>query len=316
MAGETPEMQAMVGVIGQLDGIASILPSAGTSVSFLQMNGDLYIAGQIEETTFEQIQAHGVKSVFNLRDPTEDGNVDLTSRLKDLGVELIIHPVAWDGRTWTDEEIDVLLAALDRCPKPALVYCKYGCRSAMIGIAHTATRTRYNDGKMRSEDDSHAALEKYSTLLEEVCGKVDPRSMKQFVQAYISRKIANMLSRPGISNLKDDIFIAGQLTEDEINGLVGQGIKAVINLRPISEAGQFGVGVLAREDELVKGAGMEYVNVPVPKGSRFDDPELLATVSKHLQTMPRPILVHCRSGGRAKAVVNNAEAAKQAESSE
>ncbi len=59
--------------------------------------------------------------------------------------------------------------------------------------------------------------------------------------------------------------------------------------------------------QLIKRQGIDYVHVPVPRNGPYDDPEILAVVTAHLDNLQRPVLVHCRTGARVKAVLKNAQ---------
>ena len=146
---------------------------------------------------------------------------------------------------------------------------------------------------------------------------------KTFIASYVASKVNNCLKRPSSSKVCDNVFLAGQLSEDEIREFATkEGCKSVLNLRhpvfileiplPCSkcsrvltfenccqhEAGQFGLGMLAKEKEVVEAMGLKYINVPVPKEGTYDI-ELCQKVSNALMELlstASPVLVHCRSG--------------------
>lgn len=78
---------------------------------------------------------------------------------------------------WSEPSIDTLLASLDKCNTPALVYCKTGARAVALGVAHTATRSRFHEGKLIHEGTNLSAVQKQ--LLDTICGGVEDCQMKK-----------------------------------------------------------------------------------------------------------------------------------------
>lgn len=88
-----------------------------------------------------------------------------------------------------------------------------------------------------------------------------------------------------------DAFAAGgQPTPEEIQQLADRGFKSIVNLRLPDET-----GVLTDEQQLVKDAGLQYVNVPLRSQEACDLTGLLFEVEK----LPTPVYFHCGAGGRA-----------------
>jgi hypothetical protein len=94
--------------------------------------------------------------------------------------------------------------------------------------------------------------------------------MKDFVSTYVIAKITNCAKRPGTTKICDKLYLAGQLTEDELRGFAKTGCRSVLNLRQPDEAGQFGLGMLAKEQDFVESLGLTYVNVPVPREGNYE----------------------------------------------
>ncbi len=104
-----------------------------------------------------------------------------------------------------------------------------------------------------------------------------------------------------VRSVTESIQIADQPTEAELRGLAGEGLRGVINLRnagepdqPLSPEG---------EGELVRSLGVDYLHQPV--GGSPLTTEAVAQVSAFLDrhTTSGPVLLHCRKGGRAAALV-------------
>lgn len=98
-----------------------------------------------------------------------------------------------------------------------------------------------------------------------------------------------------IRSVNDDYSSAGQLTPTQIEEAATQGFKSVLNLRSPAEP-----GTLADEADQVAAAGLGYRQAPVsptvPEGKALEE----ALVA--LEALPKPVLIHCRGGGRATAV--------------
>lgn len=98
-----------------------------------------------------------------------------------------------------------------------------------------------------------------------------------------------------ILSVNDDYSSAGQLTPAQIEQAAAQGFKSVLNLRSPAEP-----GTLADEAEQAAATGLGYAQAPVspttPEG------EALEAALAALEALPKPVLIHCRGGGRATAV--------------
>ncbi len=100
---------------------------------------------------------------------------------------------------------------------------------------------------------------------------------------------------PGIS-------IAGQPTTEELEGLASEGYTAVVNLRHEGEPEQ-PVGVAA-EGELVRGSGLKYLayevgGMPLAESGVQAVCDLIDAEG----AAGGRVLLHCRKGGRAAAMV-------------
>uniref|UniRef100_A0A7S0V7U9 Uncharacterized protein n=1 Tax=Hemiselmis tepida TaxID=464990 RepID=A0A7S0V7U9_9CRYP len=271
----------------------------------LKVHNELFIAGQIDDSSVAEIHSQGIKSIFNLREAGEEGYTEPPQGLE-ASITKTHYPLPADG-TWNDSSLDKLLAELDKCAKPSLVYCKTGPRAAAVAFAHLATRTRFNCGKLDGRNEfSPQAM---SVLDKAVCGPDQSDChMRSFVEEYVKKKVALADGRPGMVQLPGNVWTSGQLTEEEYKEVQKDlGIVCVLNMRPFSEAGEFGLGVLAREPEIIKELGMEYHALPVPKSGPYE-PELIAKVGEMVRSLPRPLLIHCRTGRRVRDIVGNSGA--------
>ena len=215
---------------------------------------------------------------------------------------------------------------LDACRKPCLLICEVGLRAAAMGIAFKSARARSSLALQGGLGSGARCLlsEDDAKLLKGLSRDPEEDSQfKTFIASYVASKVNNCLTRPSSSKVCDNVFLAGQLSEDEIREFATkEGCKSVLNLRqlvsifesPLSyskyfraltfenccqdEAGQFGLGMLAKEKEVVEAMGLKYINVPVPREGTYDI-ELCQKVSNALMELlatASPVLVHCRSG--------------------
>lgn len=94
----------------------------------------------------------------------------------------------------------------------------------------------------------------------------------------------------------DYVATAGQPEEEHLERLAGAGYRTVVDLRTSEEDPGFD------EPEVVRRAGMEYVNIPVGHETIEDETferfrELMADSER------RPVLVHCASANRVGALL-------------
>ena len=122
----------------------------------------------------------------------------------------------------------------------------------------------------------------------------------------------------GVVQICDGVLLAGQMSEAEIGEMVcAAGLRSVLNLRTPAEFDACRDGhepdgrpcLGSHERDIVEGLGLTYLHVPVPRDGPYPA-ELCATVSQALGGLVSagraPVLVHCRSGARAKEVLKAA----------
>jgi uncharacterized protein (TIGR01244 family) len=94
----------------------------------------------------------------------------------------------------------------------------------------------------------------------------------------------------------DDVCVAPQLTPDAMAEAARVGFRSVINNRPDFEHGP-DQPTNASIEAAARAAGLEYRFLPVDGG--YQSPGEIAAFAQLLLTLPRPILVFCRSGARS-----------------
>lgn len=100
----------------------------------------------------------------------------------------------------------------------------------------------------------------------------------------------------GFRSLGPTLAVSAQPSAAELAAAGAAGYRTVVNFRPASEP-----GVLADEAAIVGASGMRYVSIPV-SGHGFDASQADALDAVLADPSAGPVLMHCKSGVRAKAV--------------
>lgn len=117
-------------------------------------------------------------------------------------------------------------------------------------------------------------------------------------------KVENM---DRIAQLEDNVFVASQLTEDDIASAAGRGIRSIVCNRPDGEADDQISHAVAQE--AARRAGLEFRNIPVANHDVTEDGPVSAQADA-LGSLPGPILFYCRSGNRSTILWAQASAAR------
>ena len=105
-----------------------------------------------------------------------------------------------------------------------------------------------------------------------------------------------MSTIPPIQPIADDVCVAGQLDPDAMSWAAQKGFRSVVNNRPDHEGGA-GQPTSAAIEAAAHAAGLVYVYLPVAPS--VQTPQEIASFAQLLGTLPRPILMFCRSGARS-----------------
>lgn len=105
--------------------------------------------------------------------------------------------------------------------------------------------------------------------------------------------------------IAQDVYAAPQLTPEAMAAAAEAGFKSVINNRPDMEGGP-DQPTSAAIEAAAKAAGLEYAYLPVNGG--FQSPEEIARCAELLKSLPRPLLMFCRSGARSTKLFMQAQA--------
>lgn len=104
------------------------------------------------------------------------------------------------------------------------------------------------------------------------------------------------MNLPPLQNLSPDVCATAQLDAAAMAVLAQAGFKSVINNRPDHEGGPAQPTSAALEGAAAA-AGLVYAHLPVAPG--YQSPEEAARFRALLDTLPRPIVVFCRTGTRS-----------------
>ena len=98
-----------------------------------------------------------------------------------------------------------------------------------------------------------------------------------------------------VKKINNNLAVATeQLSAEQIQQAAKEGYKSVLNLRSPQEE-----GFLADEHEQAEAAGLNYVNVPVSPDNMSE--ELADKVLQQIDSLPKPLLTHCKAGLRSGA---------------
>jgi uncharacterized protein (TIGR01244 family) len=96
--------------------------------------------------------------------------------------------------------------------------------------------------------------------------------------------------------IAEDVYAAPQLSPESMAAAAEAGFKAVLNNRPDNEGGAE-QPLSAAIEAAAQAAGLAYAYLPVQGG--YQSPEEIAQCAALLKTLPRPLLMFCRSGARS-----------------
>lgn len=113
--------------------IGTLEPATCGSIARLHRFGDVYLAGQPAATDFEAVREAGVKTVLNLRPPTEQSGFDEGAAVKALGLAYLNLPISGPADL-TDEALGKARTLLNNAERPILVHCASANRVGAIWI--------------------------------------------------------------------------------------------------------------------------------------------------------------------------------------
>ncbi|MEQ8540502.1 MAG: protein tyrosine phosphatase family protein [Coleofasciculus sp. D1-CHI-01] len=94
-------------------------------------------------------------------------------------------------------------------------------------------------------------------------------------------------------NINDNLTVAtNQVTPEQLQQAAQEGVKSVLNLRSREEE-----GFASDEKQQAAAAGLHYVNIPVKPDALTE--ELASQVLQQIEELPKPAVIHCKSGLRS-----------------
>jgi protein tyrosine phosphatase (PTP) superfamily phosphohydrolase (DUF442 family) len=99
-----------------------------------------------------------------------------------------------------------------------------------------------------------------------------------------------------IRKINQELSICGQITPEQLQKLVDEGYKTVMNLRFVSEANFW-----KNEQETTEFLGLRYVNFPI-KIENLNH-QTAIQIFQIINELPKPLLIHCDNSKRAVSIV-------------
>ena len=103
----------------------------------------------------------------------------------------------------------------------------------------------------------------------------------------------------GTMKINEEVTVGPQPNHKEIYEFGKNGFKTIVNFRAPNEEDQSMTP--QAEEQIVKGADMEYLHIPVSMNSL--DESLVDQFREQYDVLPKPIFAHSTSGKRALALV-------------
>src|SRR6185436_12791417 len=159
---------------------ALVAQDPGEIKNFLRVNKDFCTGGQPKLEQLAQLKAEGVKSIINLRQPSEHRAADEEAKVKELGLRYFNIPVAY-GNPNEEQVAEFLKLTDDPDNRPIFIHCTAAIR---VGAFWMIRRVLRDGWKL---EDAEAEAEKI--------GLRESPHLKEFARKYIEshRKAAAAL---------------------------------------------------------------------------------------------------------------------------
>lgn len=108
-----------------------------------------------------------------------------------------------------------------------------------------------------------------------------------------------------IRKVNDDFSVTGQIGPEAVADIASAGFKTIICNRPDTEDGAVPHD---RVEDAARAAGLQFSFLPVVSGAITD--EEVQQMSALLDSLPKPVLAYCRSGGRCLNLYSMVQATK------
>ena len=257
-------------------------PDSGfAAVNFLRVNDQVCTAGQPSLDDLAKLKAQGIRSVINLRRPSEHNATEEEAKLRELGIRYISIPV--DGNNIQDAQVAEFLKASSAAEnQPMFIHCASANRVGGFWMIRRVLVDKWPIEEAEAE-----------------ARKVGLRSanIRDFAVGYIQRQqaLAPLMEIRNYARPADDVHIGAQPRPELFEKMKAAGIKTVINLRNPSEHRA------AEEQAQVEAQGMKYINIPLVYTQPKDE-----AVDEFLRVMDdaanRPVYIHCTTTIRVAAL--------------
>lgn len=98
-----------------------------------------------------------------------------------------------------------------------------------------------------------------------------------------------------VKKVSDELSAAGQVTPEELQQAAQFGFKSVLNLRSPLEP-----GYLSDEEQQSAAAGLHYASIPLEASK--PNQALTEEAIREIESLPKPVLLHCGAGARATGI--------------
>jgi uncharacterized protein (TIGR01244 family) len=104
---------------------------------------------------------------------------------------------------------------------------------------------------------------------------------------------SSALEAPNALWIEEEICIAGQPTQADLERLKAKGVRSVVNMRTLEED-----PFLEKEAEIVTGLGMKYFHIPVAREDAPPDSQYQEFLDIAREPSNHPVFFHCGTGTR------------------
>ena len=141
--------------------------------NFLRVNKDFCTGGQPKLEHLEKLKADGVKSIINLRQPSEHRAAEEEAKAKELGLKYFNIPVAY-GNPNEEQVAEFLKITDDPENRPAFIHCTAAIRVGAFWLIRRVVRDGWT---------WDAALEEAKKV-----GLVNAPHLEEFAKSYIASR--------------------------------------------------------------------------------------------------------------------------------
>jgi uncharacterized protein (TIGR01244 family) len=252
-----------------------------TAVNFLRISSDVCTAGQPSMDDLVKLKSQGVRSIINLRRPSEFNAEEETAKARELGLRYVNIPV--DGTNIQDAQVaEFLRVTSDPENRPMFIHCTTANR---VGGFWMIRRVLVDHWPL---DQAEAEGRKVG---------LHSQGIIDYAKNYIARQQAaeELKSIRNYARVADDVHIGAQPRPEQYDKLKAAGVKVVLNLRTPEEHRA------AEEEAQAQAAGLKYINIPM----KYTAPQE-SDVDEFLRVMDdpanRPVYIHCTTTIRVAAL--------------